>query len=32
MDKRLDPVMNAITKGLTDVDIANLAAYYASLK
>lgn len=31
-DKRLDPVMNAITKGLTDIDIANLAAYYAALK
>jgi cytochrome c553 len=31
-DKRVDPVMNAISKGLTDVDIANLAAYYASLK
>ncbi len=31
-DKRVDPIMNAISKGLTDVDIANLAAYYASLK
>ncbi len=31
-DKRADPLMNAIAKGLTDVDIANLAAYYASLK
>ena len=31
-DKRVDPIMNAIAKGLTDVDIANLAAYYASLK
>jgi cytochrome c553 len=31
-DKRVDPVMNAITKGLTDVDVANLAAYYAVLK
>ncbi len=31
-DIRNDPVMNAITKGLTDVDINNLAAYYASLK
>lgn len=30
-DKRVDPVMNAISKGLTDVDIANLAAYYAGL-
>lgn len=32
MDKRVDPVMNAISKGLTDVDIANLAAYYVTLK
>jgi cytochrome c553 len=32
MDKRVDPIMNAISKGLTDVDIANLAAYYAGLK
>ena len=31
-DRRVDPVMNAIAKGLTDVDIANLAAYYAGLK
>lgn len=31
-DIRNDPVMNAITKGLTDTDIANLAAYYAALK
>ncbi|MGD8589069.1 MAG: cytochrome c [Chromatiales bacterium] len=31
-DKRVDPVMNAISKGLTDVDIANLAAYYSGLK
>lgn len=31
-DVRKDPVMNAITKGLTDIDITNLAAYYASLK
>lgn len=31
-DIRDDPVMNAISKGLSDVDIANLAAYYASLK
>ena len=30
-DKRLDPMMNAISKGLTYVDIENLAAYYASL-
>ena len=32
MDKRVDPVMNAISKGLTDPDIANLAAYYVTLK
>ncbi len=32
MDRRADPLMNAISKGLTDVDIANLASYYASLK
>ncbi len=31
-DKRLYPMMNAIAKGLTDVDVANLAAYYATLK
>jgi len=31
-DKRVDPVMNALTKGLTDADIENLAAYYATLK
>ncbi|MEA2093099.1 MAG: cytochrome c [Pseudomonadota bacterium] len=31
-DKRLDPMMNAVAKGLTDIDIANLAAYYATLK
>jgi len=31
-DKRVDPVMNAISKGLTDADIANLAAYYSGLK
>lgn len=30
-DKRVDPVMGAIAKGLTDADIANLAAYYAGL-
>jgi len=30
-DKRADPLMNAISKGLTDVDIANLAVFYASL-
>jgi cytochrome c553 len=31
-DARVEPMMNAITKGLTDSDIANLAAYYSSLK
>ncbi|MEN8177487.1 MAG: cytochrome c [Pseudomonadota bacterium] len=31
-DKRIDPLMNAITKGLTDVDIANLAAFYVTLR
>ncbi|MEN8165961.1 MAG: c-type cytochrome [Pseudomonadota bacterium] len=31
-DKRIDPVMNALIKGLSDADIANLAAYYAALK
>jgi cytochrome c553 len=31
-DVRADPLMSAISKGLTDDDIANLAAYYASLK
>ena len=31
-DKRIDPVMNAISKGLTNVDIANLAAHYVKLK
>lgn len=30
-DLRLDPMMNAIAKGLTEPDIANLAAYYSSL-
>jgi cytochrome c553 len=30
-DKREDPLMNALSKGLTDADIANLAAYYATL-
>ena len=30
-DKRVDPVMGAIAKGLTEEDIANLAAYYAQL-
>lgn len=31
-DARVDPLMGAIAKGLSDEDIANLAAYYASLK
>ncbi|MGD8590227.1 MAG: cytochrome c [Chromatiales bacterium] len=31
-DRRKDPFMNALTKGLSDIDIANLAAYYASLE
>ena len=30
--KRNDPVMSPMAKGLSDDDIANLAAYYASLK
>jgi cytochrome c553 len=29
---RTDPTMNAMAKPLSDEDIANLAAYYASLK
>ena len=29
---RTDVLMGAISKGLTDADIANLAAYFASLK
>jgi len=29
---RKDPTMNAMSKPLSDADIANLAAYYASLK
>lgn len=29
---RKDPTMNAMTKPLSDTDIANIAAYYASLK
>ncbi len=29
---RTDPTMNAMSAGLTDADIANLAAYYAGLK
>jgi cytochrome c553 len=31
-DTRNDAMMGAIAKGLSDVDIANLAAYYGSLK
>lgn len=31
-DERKDPIMSAIAKGLSDADIANLAAYYASLR
>lgn len=31
-DVRVDPMMNAIAKGLTESDITNLAAYYSSLK
>lgn len=31
-DNRNDAMMSAIAKGLTDIDIANLAAYYTSLK
>jgi len=30
--ERKDPTMNAMSKPLSDADIANLAAYYASLK
>jgi len=29
---RKDPTMNAMTKPLSDADIANIAAYYAGLK
>lgn len=29
---RKDPTMNAMAGGLTDVEIANLSAYYASIK
>ena len=28
---RVDPTMNAMTAGLSDADIANLAAYYAAM-
>lgn len=30
--QRVNPMMTAMSKGLSDEDIANLAAYYASLK
>jgi cytochrome c553 len=30
--QRKDPMMNAITAGLSDADIADLAAFYASVK
>ena len=30
--KRNNPMMSAMSKGLSDADIANLAAYYAGLK
>ena len=29
---RKNPTMNAMVKGLSDADIANIAAYYASIK
>ena len=29
--RRVNPMMTAMSKGLTDADIANLAAYYAAL-
>ncbi len=31
-DSRKDPMMGAIAKGLSDVDMENLAAFYANLK
>lgn len=31
-DKRQDPLMNVLAKSLTEVDIVNLAAYYATLE
>ncbi len=31
-DARVDPLMGPISKGLSDADVANLAAYYATLK
>jgi cytochrome c553 len=30
--KRKDPVMSAMAVGLSDADVANLAAYYSSIK
>ena len=30
--RRVNPMMTAMSNGLTDADLANLAAYYASLK
>ncbi|MCN4143923.1 MAG: cytochrome c [Thiohalomonas sp.] len=31
-DKRNDPMMSAIAKGLSDTEIVNIASYYSSLK
>ncbi len=31
-DSRNDPMMGAIAKGLSDIDIVNLATYYSNLK
>ena len=31
-DRRFDPLMNALSKGLTDEDIENLAAYYSTIE
>jgi len=31
-DIRVDPLMNVLAKSLTEADIANLAAYYATLE
>ena len=30
--KRIDPIMNAVFAGLSEADIDNLAAYYATLR
>jgi len=30
--QRIDPVMNAMTAGLTEQQIANIAAYYSTIK